>query len=199
MKASYLLILACFWDIILIRNSVSRRRKIMSEKQEFMDIYDENKNKIGKIINRKDKNKLNKNEFTISVHCWIINSNKEILITQRSMHLNRGGKWEDTHGGVKAGESSIEAIKRELKEELGIDIKDNELKLIKTLKRKNVFRDCYIILKDIPLDSINFNDNEVMNCKYVSVEEFKEIIKNGESTFTDFSQTLFYDIDINKF
>lgn len=46
--------------------------------------------------------------------------------------------------------------------------------------------------------SINFNDNEVMNCKYVSIEEFKEIIKNGKSTFTDFSQTIFSYIDINN-
>ena len=106
--------------------------------------------------------------------------------------------WEDTHGGVKSGETSIEGMKRELKEELGLDIDDNELILVKTLKRKNVFRDCYIILKDISVDSINFNDNEVMNCKYVSIEEFKEIIKNGESTFTDFSQTIFSYIDINN-
>ncbi len=30
--------------------------------------------------------------------------------------MNRGRKWEDTHGGVKAGESSIDGMKRELKE-----------------------------------------------------------------------------------
>ena len=29
-------------------------------------------------------------------------------------------------------------------------------------------------------------------------KEFKEIIKNGESTFTDFSQTIFSYIDINN-
>ena len=52
------------------------------------------------------------------------------------MYLNRRGKWEDTHGGVKAGEDSIDGIKRELKEELGINVDDNELRLIKTLKKK---------------------------------------------------------------
>ena len=107
--------------------------------------------------------------------------------------------WEDTHGGVKAGETSIEGIKRELKEELGLDIEAKEFILVKTLKRKNVFRDCYIILKDISIDSINFNDNEVMDCKYVSIEEFKKIIEEGKSTFTDFSQTIFNYIDINEF
>lgn len=169
----------------------------MSEKKEMMDVYDENKIKTGKVINREDRKNLNNNEYTLCVHCWIINSKKEILITQRSMHMNRGGKWEDTHGGVIAGESSIDGMKRELKEELGIDVDANELKLIKTLKREKVFRDCYIIKKDILLKDIKFNDNEVMNCKYVTLDEFKEIIKSGNSTFTDFAQTVFNEIDIN--
>ena len=65
-------------------------------------------------------------------------------------------------------------------------------------KRKKVFRDCYVVFKDILVDSINFNDDEVMACKFVSIEEFKEIIKKGESTFTDFSQTIFNEIDIDK-
>ena len=170
----------------------------MNERKEIMDVYDENKIKTGKVINRGNRKILNKNEYTLSVHCWIINSKKEILITQRSMHKNRGGKWEDIHGGVKAGESSLEGMKRELKEELGIDVYDNELKLIKTLKKENVFRDCYIIKKDILLKDITFNDNEVMNCKYVSLDEFKEIIKSGKSTFTDFSQTIFNELDLSS-
>lgn len=166
--------------------------------EEFVDVYDGNKVKTGKTINRNDKDKLSENEYTLSVHCWIVNSKNEILITQRNLNLNRGGMWEDTHGGVKTGETSLEGMERELKEELGLNIEANELILVKTLKRKNVFRDCYIVFKDIWVDSINFNDNEVMDCKFVSIEEFKEIIKKGESTFTDFSQTIFNYIDIDK-
>lgn len=169
----------------------------MLEKDEFVDVYDENKNKTGKIINRKDRNQLKKDEYTICVHCWIINSKKEILITQRSMKLNRGGMWEDTHGGVKSGETSIEAMKRELKEELGINVASSDLRFVKTLKRDNVLRDCYIIYKDIPIEVINFNDGEVMDCKYVILEELKEIIKKGECTISDLSQTIFNDIDLN--
>lgn len=78
---------------------------------------------------------------------------------------------------------------RELDEEIGLKVKEDELKLVKTLKRKNVFRDCYVLLKDININEISFNDNEVMDCKYVSLEEFEEIIKRGESTFKDVSQT----------
>jgi len=170
----------------------------MNELQEFLDVYDENKNKTGKTINRKDRELLEENEFVLCVHCWIINSKKEVLITQRSMNVNRGGKWEDTHGAVRASETSLEGIKRELKEEIGLNIKDNELQFVKTLKRKKVLRDCYILFKDVTLEDINFNDNEVMDCKFVTLEELKQIIQNGESTFLDFSQTIFGEIDINK-
>ena len=113
-------------------------------KEELMDIYDENKNLTGKTIKRKDIDLLNDDEYIITVHCFIINSSNQILLTQRSLNQNRAGKWEDTHGGLQAGENSVLGIKRELKEEIGIDIQTNELKLIKTLKRKNKFKDIYM-------------------------------------------------------
>lgn len=85
--------------------------------EELMDIYDENKNLTGRTIYRKDRNILNEDEYVITSHCFIINSSDKILLTQRSLNTNRGGKWEDTHGGVRAKETSIEGIIRELKEE----------------------------------------------------------------------------------
>jgi len=88
-------------------------------------------------------------EYIITSHCFIINLSGQILLTQRSLNTNRGGKWEDTHGGVKSGETSLQAIVRELKEEIGINVKEDELNFIKTLKRKNVFRDIYVLKKNI--------------------------------------------------
>lgn len=161
----------------------------MSEKEELVDVYDENKCKTNKIIKRKDKDLLDENEFILAVHCWIINSKKEILITRRSLNKNRGGMWEDTHGGVQSGETSMQAMRRELKEEIGLDVKEEELKLVRSLKRKNIYRDCYVLFKDIDIKDISFNDNEVMDCKYVSLEKFEEMIKMGESTFKDIAQT----------
>ena len=161
----------------------------MSEKEELVDVYDENKCKTNKIIKRKDKDLLDENEFILAVHCWIINSKKEILITRRSLNKNRCGMWEDTHGGVQSGETSMQAMRRELKEEIGLDVKEEELKLVRSLKRKNIYRDCYVLFKDIDIKDISFNDNEVMDCKYVSLEKFEEMIKMGESTFKDIAQT----------
>ena len=160
--------------------------------EELVDVYDKNKNMTGKIIKRNDINLLNDDEYIITVHCFIINSLNQILLTQRSLSKNRGGKWEETHGGLKSGETSILGMQRELKEEIGIDVQTNELKLVKTLKRKNKFRDIYILKKDIPIDSINYNDGEVMDCKYVTLEQFKIMIENSECTYKKFEDTIFY-------
>ena len=168
-------------------------------KEELVDVYDKNKNITGKIIKREDINLLNEDEYIITVHCFIINSLNQILLTQRSLTKNRGGKWEETHGALKTGETSVCGIQRELKEEIGIDVQTGELKLVKTLKRKNKFRDIYIIKKDIPLESIEYNDGEVMNCKYVTLDQFKTMIKNNECTFEKFEDTIFYNNNINNF
>ena len=46
-------------------------------------------------------------------------------------------------------------------------------------------------IKVVYFDNLNY-------IRTFSIEEFKEIIKKGESTFTDFSQTIFNEIDIDK-
>lgn len=166
---------------------------------ELLDIYDENKQKTRKIIDREEVENLNKNEYIISVHCWIINSSREILITQRSLNKKRGGKWEDTHGAVQTGETSIIGMQRELKEELGIDIKEDELKLITTDKSDNKFKDFYAVAKDIKIEDIYFNDGEVMDCKYVTIGELKKMIENGECSFSSFEDTIFYNHEVDYF
>ena len=152
----------------------------------------------GKIINRRNIDILTNDEYIITVHCFIINLSNQILLTQRSFDKSRGGKWEETHGGLRAGEKSVDGIRRELEEEIGINVQTSELKLIKILKRKNRFRDIYILRKDIPLYSLKYNDGEVINCKYVNLNEFKSMIENKECTFEKFEETIFYNNDIEK-
>ena len=167
--------------------------------EELLDVYDKNKKLTGKIIDRKSIELLNDNEYVITVHCFIINLSNQILVTQRSLTKNRGGKWEETHGALRTGETSVEGIKRELKEEIGLDVQISELRLIKTFIRKNKIRDVYILKKNIPLKKIKLNDGEVMNCKYVDLKKFKKMIKNKECTFEKFEDTIFYNNNINDF
>lgn len=78
----------------------------------------------------------------------------------------------------------MDGAKRELKEEIGISVDDNDLILLKTNTEKgnvNVFRDVYVINKDIQINDLEFIDSEVSDAKYVTFEEFKNMIDKAEA------------------
>ncbi|MEC4728387.1 8-oxo-dGTP diphosphatase MutT [Shewanella sp. D64] len=52
----------------------------------------------------------------------IINYNQEVLLAKRPQHLHQGGKWEFPGGKVEQGETVTEALIRELKEEVNLDV-----------------------------------------------------------------------------
>ncbi|PDS26731.1 (deoxy)nucleoside triphosphate pyrophosphohydrolase [Flavobacterium branchiophilum] len=58
----------------------------------------------------------------IKVICAIIIYKNKILVTQRGVKMKLPLKWEFPGGKLKENESEIECIKREIKEELNIEI-----------------------------------------------------------------------------
>ncbi|MCF6189546.1 MAG: 8-oxo-dGTP diphosphatase MutT [Cocleimonas sp.] len=52
----------------------------------------------------------------------IINNKNQVLIAKRATHQHQGDKWEFPGGKVENDESPTEALTRELKEELGVEI-----------------------------------------------------------------------------
>ena len=56
----------------------------------------------------------------------ITNSAGEILLAKRPDHLHQGGKWEFPGGKVEAGETVTQALIRELKEEVALDVTDSQ-------------------------------------------------------------------------
>ena len=58
----------------------------------------------------------------INVICAIIFFNNKILVAQRSEVMKLPLKWEFPGGKLEDGESEIDCIKREIKEEINIDI-----------------------------------------------------------------------------
>ena len=58
----------------------------------------------------------------INVTCAIIVIKNKILVTQRSEKMKLPLKWEFPGGKLEENESEIDCIKREIKEEINIDI-----------------------------------------------------------------------------
>ena len=61
-------------------------------------------------------------EKMINVTCAIILFNSKVLVTQRSENMSLPLKQEFPGGKLEENESEIECIKREIKEELNIEI-----------------------------------------------------------------------------
>lgn len=58
----------------------------------------------------------------IHVACAIIERGRKVLCTQRSESVSMPLKWEFPGGKINEGESPQECLKRELAEELGIEV-----------------------------------------------------------------------------
>ncbi|WP_244833312.1 NUDIX domain-containing protein [Clostridium sp. BJN0001] len=144
---------------------------------EIWDIYDSNRHKTGRI--KKRGIPLKKGEYHIVVNIWIINFENKILLTQRHPKKSWGNYWECTGGAVMHGEDSLEGAFRETREEIGIDLSNDNGYLINRYKCKDTFVDTWIFLKNISINDIVLQENEVVNAKFVTEDEYDKMYKSG--------------------
>ena len=124
-----------------------------------MNVYDINRNKTGKVIDRHSNDRLSTGEYHLVTEAIIINSRNEILLTKRASTKQKYPlMWECTCGSCIKGEN-LQAILRELKEELGLNFKKNEANFYKTLRDDNA-KD----FKDIIVPTIDFNKEDYEKC-----------------------------------
>jgi 8-oxo-dGTP diphosphatase len=68
-----------------------------------------------------------KRSIVIVAACALLNGSREVLIAKRPPGRSFAGLWEFPGGKVEQGEEPEEALIRELKEELGIEIAKGDL------------------------------------------------------------------------
>ena len=143
---------------------------------ELRDLYNCKKLLTGKVIKKGDIVPIG--YYYITVIVVIENNDHEFLIQKRS--IEKGGKWANTGGHPKSGESSLEGIVTEIKEELGIDVKQNELTLFKTIKTDDDFVDLYYLRKDIDINDIVLQKEEVSDVKCANTKEIESLNRLNE-------------------
>lgn len=132
-----------------------------------------------------------------SAHIWIYNSKGELLLQRRSEEMSTfPGKWDlSAAGHLDAGESPEQGALRELKEEIGIKAKKEDLEFSKVKKisqdlkflgvptKNNEF--CYIYLTAYTGDvsELKMQESEVDNLKFFDLQELKRMLKRKEEKF----------------
>ena len=146
---------------------------------EYLDLYDENRNFTGKSIPRENKREgIPKGNYITLVIIFIKNNKDEFLFQMTSK--NKGSIWATTGGHVKAGQTSIEGIIEEVKEELGLNIENEDFKLIETVKWEFAFMDVYYLEKNIKLEDVKIQEEEVEFVKWLSIEEINKLIDDNK-------------------
>ena len=143
---------------------------------EKRDLYDKNRNSLGIVINKDDD--IPDGCYIMVVMIIMQNSNGEFLLQKRSEL--KGGKWAFTGGHPKSGESSLEGIISEVKEELGIDISSEKIQLMKSNVFEKVIGDIYYVNMEFDLEKIVLQEEEVSGVMLASYGEIIDMIKNEE-------------------
>ena len=130
-----------------------------------------------------------------AVAVFIINSKKQVLLQKRSKNKKMWpDMWDISAGGhVLAGEFGFQAIIREIKEELGLSVKKEEIIFIgcsTSINKKGDilnkhFNEYYVVTKDIDEKKLKLQKEEVSEVKWIKKEEIIERIKNNYDEITD--------------
>lgn len=161
--------------------------------EEKFDILDENGLHTHEIATREYCHE--KGLYHKAVVLFIINSNNEVLLQKRSQNKKLWpNMWDISAGGhVLAGEYGFEAAIREVKEELGIDgirIKDILFleSCISHVKKGNItdnmLNEYYIIYKDLDIENLTLQTEEVADVKWFKVEEILKMVEEGYKEIT---------------
>jgi len=146
---------------------------------EKRDLYDEKRELTGETIIKGEK--IPEGKFVKVVLVFIQNSEGKFLIQKRSERKN--GKFATTGGHPKSGESSLQGIITEVKEEIGLDIKPEDLQLYFSGISYEAQRiwDAYYMKMDIEnIEELKLQEEEVDSIQWCTTEEINELMEQGE-------------------
>ena len=157
----------------------------------FKICYDYNNKR--KIASREECHK--KGLWHRAVYAFVIDEKGNVLLQKRSSQKRLWPNlWDVTVGGhVESGEFGRQALIREVKEELGIEIGDNDIKYLvgstSINEQGNIinkhFNECYLIIKNIDITDIKLQKEEVSEVKYFSKDELLKRITNNYDGLTE--------------
>ena len=143
---------------------------------ELRDLYDINSNRTDKTYYKGDP--IPEGYYPMVVMVVIRNSKGEFLMQKRVE--SKGGDWGVTGGHPKSGETPIEGIITEVKEELGLDFSnENFIEYDSGCDGHDCYK-MYFVTKDIDLKDIIIQEEELTEVRWFSMEELDNMVKTGE-------------------
>ena len=145
---------------------------------EFNDIYNINRQLTGRVHRRGTSWK--PGEFGLVVCVWVYDGQGKLLLTRRAKGKSFAGTWENSGGAAKAGETSRQAIARELFEETGIRAEEAEFEFLDSDRDAHTLYDFYCLRRQVPVEEIVLLPGETDGVKWVDFQEVHRMIRDRE-------------------
>ncbi|CAM3176065.1 NUDIX hydrolase [Leuconostoc rapi] len=138
---------------------------------EIWDIYDANRHLTGRKHLR--GRKLGNGDYHLVVNALIFNVDGQILMQQRSFNkMSYPGVWTSATGGsALTGESSRQALMRELSEELNLLVTSDRLQFVNSIKYPDWIEDWFTVCIDASLTNLVYQSSEIEAVRWTSLEE----------------------------
>lgn len=168
---------------------------------ELIDILDSNGKFIGKVEYKSHAHRMGL--FHATVHVWFYSSDGNVL-------LQRRGKNKDIHpllwdvsvaGHIGAGEEIITSALREIEEEIGLQVSENDLEKIGIFKSRQKHRDdlidcefhhTFLCKLEVSIEDLRKQDSEVEALKLIQLDQFSNDISDSNSCKSHVPHEAFY-------
>lgn len=144
---------------------------------ELWDVYDSERQFTGRVHPRGEV--LAAGDYHLVVHVWIRDSRGRFLLTRRSSNKGYGGLWESPGGAARAGDDSLSACLREIKEETGLDLLPERGRIIKSYRGEGYFCDVWLFRQDFSPEEIVLQEGETCDCMRATAREILEMHRQG--------------------
>ena len=153
-------------------------RNIQTSSDERWDIYDKDRNFTGRTHRRGDP--LQSGDYHLTVHVWLQHSDGRFLITKRAPNKGYAGLWECTGGSALAGDDSLSAAIREVKEETGLAVQPENGRVILSYQGWDWFTDVWLFQQDFPLDAVELQEGETCDYQWATAQEILAMSEREE-------------------
>ena len=145
---------------------------------EWNDIYDNDRKLTGRTHRRGTK--WASGEYGLVVCVWVHDGKGNLLMTRRAPQKSFAHTWENPGGAAKAGETSLQAIKRELFEETGICAQESDFEFLSTTRDNHFFYDHYCLKRRIRLKDVVLLPGETDDVMWASFGKVHWMIRSGK-------------------
>lgn len=156
---------------------------------EVWDVYDASRRRTGALCRRGEP--LPPGGYHLVVHAWLRMPDGSFLLTRRAPGKGYALLWECTGGAAQAGEDSLAAVLREIREETGLEARPECGRLLHTIRQEGHLLDLWCFQQDFDLARVRLQPGETCGARTASLAEVYRMYTSGQLVPYDYFESFF--------